>query len=248
MKYAYQGESIPQDKRKALNEKVLYLIDSGRCGECSISPEDIYNAYTGDGGLHGPERADYENYHAYSEAKKEIENGQFFTPPRLCEFITACLKLSEHDLVADLTCGMGSFFNFIPTEANIYGCELDVKAVKVAKFLYPEATVECRDIRTCQPETRFDYVVGNPPFHLKWWTKSGREIPSQMYYCLKAAEVLKPLGILALIVPQSFLADDFTDKGQIREMESRFSFLGQVLFPDNAFSSLGVSSFPTKLQ
>ena len=248
MKYAYQGESIPQDKRKILNEKVLYLIDSGRCGECSISPEDIYNAYTGDGGLHGLERADYENYHAYSEAKKEIENGQFFTPPRLCEFITACLKLSEHDLVADLTCGMGSFFNFIPTEANIYGCELDVKAVKVAKFLYPEATVECRDIRTCQPETRFDYVVGNPPFHLKWWTKSGREIPSQMYYCLKAAEVLKPLGILSLIVPQSFLADDFTDKGQIREMESRFSFLGQVLFPDNAFSCLGVSSFPTKLQ
>ena len=36
MKYAYQQESIPQDKRKALNEKVLYLIDSGRCGECSI--------------------------------------------------------------------------------------------------------------------------------------------------------------------------------------------------------------------
>ena len=51
MKYAYQEEPIPQDKRKALNEKVLYLIDSGRCGECSISPEDIYNAYTGDGGL-----------------------------------------------------------------------------------------------------------------------------------------------------------------------------------------------------
>lgn len=32
MKYAYQGESIPQDKRKALNEKVLYLIDSGAVG------------------------------------------------------------------------------------------------------------------------------------------------------------------------------------------------------------------------
>ena len=232
MKYAYQGESIPQDKRRTLNEKVLYLIDSNGCDACSISPEDIYNAYTGDGGLHGLERADYENYHAYSEAKKEAENGQFFTPPHLCEFITACLKLSEHDLVADLTCGMGNFFNYIPTEANTYGCELDIKAVKVARFLYPEATIECRDIRTCQPETRFDYVLGNPPFHLKWWTKSGRDMPSQMYYCLKAAEVLKPLGILALIVPQSFLADTFTDNGQIREMEKQFSFLGQVLLPD----------------
>lgn len=248
MKYAYQGESIPQDKRRTLNEKVLYLIDSNGCNACSISPEDIYNAYTGDGGLHGLDRADYENYHAYSEAKKEAENGQFFTPPHLCEFITACLKLSEHDLVADLTCGMGNFFNFIPTEANAYGCELDIKAVKVARFLYPEATIECRDIRTCQPETRFDYVLGNPPFHLKWWTKSGRDMPSQMYYCLKAAEVLKPLGILALIVPQSFLADTFTDNGQIREMEKQFSFLGQVLLPDNSFSYLGVNRFPTKLQ
>ena len=31
-------------------------------------------------------------------------------------------------------------------------------------------------------------------------------------------------------------------------MEKQFSFLGQILFPDNAFSYLGVSSFPTKLQ
>lgn len=123
-----------------------------------------------------------------------------------------------------------------------------MKAIKVARFLYPKATIECRDIRTCQPETRFDYVVGKPPFHLKWWTKSGKELSSQMYYCLKAAEVLKPLGILALIVPQSFLSDAFTDKGQIRDMERQFSFLGQVLFPDNAFPYLGVSRFPTKLQ
>mgnify|MGYP006922427798 CR=1 FL=1 len=38
---------------RALNEKVLYLIDSNGCNACSISPEDIYNAYTGDGRLHG---------------------------------------------------------------------------------------------------------------------------------------------------------------------------------------------------
>ena len=34
----------------------------------------------------------------------------------------------------------------------------------------------------------------------------------------------------------------------IREMELRFSFLGQVGLPDNAFACLGVESFPTKLQ
>ncbi len=39
--------------------------------------------------------------------------------------------------------------------------------------------------------------------------------------------MLKPLGILALITPYSFLADDFSDKAMIHEMEARFSFLGQ---------------------
>ncbi len=248
MKYNYQNTPIPQGQRKTLNEKVLYLIDGGAGPGCPVTPEDIYNAYTGDGGLHGLNRADYDNYNAYSEAKKEIENGQFFTPPRLCEFTARCLDPSEDSLIADLTCGMGSFFNFMPVEANLYGCDLDPKAVKVAKFLYPGASIECGDIRACQPETRFDYIVGNPPFHLKWRTKDGSEIPSQMYYCLKAAELLKPLGILALIVPRSFLGDSFSDGGQIREMEKRYSFLGQVLLPEDSFSGLGVSRFPTKLQ
>lgn len=90
MKYTYYGETIPPDQRKALNEKILCLIADGRPEDYGITREDIYNAYTGNGGLHGLERGDYENYHQFSEAKKEVENGQFFTPPRLCEFVTAC--------------------------------------------------------------------------------------------------------------------------------------------------------------
>ncbi len=248
MKYTYQTNPIPQNRRKELNEKVLYLIESKTAAMNGISQEDIFNAYTGDGGLHGLSRDDYSNYSEYSKAKKEVENGQFFTPPALCELILGSLKLSADDLVADLTCGMGNFLNFIPTKTNAYGCELDAKACRVARFLFPDANIECQDLRTYKPGVRFDYVVGNPPFNLTWWTEETGEIPSQMYYCVKAAELLKPLGILALIVPQSFLADTFTDGSQIRQMEKRFSFLGQISLPPDAFASMGVSSFPTKIQ
>lgn len=248
MKYRSEQSPIPRSERKKLNEKILHLIKKDNAAAYSITPEDIYNAYTGDGGLHGLERSDFEDYHAYSEAKKEMENGQFFTPHVLCDFVISCLQPSDSDLVADLTCGMGNFFNFLPTESNAYGCELDPRAFQVARFLYPAASIEQGDIRTYSPELRFDYVVGNPPFHLKWWISDGAEIPSHLYYCLKAAEVLKPMGILAVIVPQSFLADSFTDKGMIKKMERHFSFLGQVELPDTAFSSLGVTHFPTKLQ
>lgn len=157
------------------------------------------------------------------------------------------MKPTIYDAVADLTCGKGSFFNFMPVESNLYGCEIDARAYKVAHFLYPEANLKLTDIRTYQPDIRFDYVVGNPPFNLRWYVKEG-ECLSQFYYCLKAAELLKPLGILALVVPQSFLADVFMDGTMVREMESRYSFLGQVALPDSAFAQMGVSSFPTKLQ
>ena len=123
---------------------------------------------------------------------------------------------------------------------------MDSNAYKVARYLYPEANLELGDVRTYKPGIRFDYVVGNPPFHLKWWTESGNEMSSQLYYCVKAAELLKPLGILALVVPRSFLAESFLDGGMIREMEKRFRFLGQVALPDNAFASKGVSGMPTK--
>ena len=248
MNYQDQHTPVPQDQREELNKKIIYLIDSGKAEACGISREDIFNAYTGLGGLHGLKREDFANYHEYSEEKKRFESGQFFTPPALCELVMACLRPSEHDLVADLTCGMGNFFNYAPSIANVYGCELDMNAYKVARYLYPEANLTQGDIRTYQPEVRFDYVVGNPPFHLKWWVEDGKEMPSQLYYCVKAAELLKPLGILALVVPQSFLADDFLDKTMIHEMESHFWFLGQMVLPDDAFSRLGVSGMPTKLQ
>ena len=248
MKYAPSTEPVPQSSRRAVNEKLLYLIDSGACDTYGITKEDVFQGYTGNGGLHGLSRKDYENYHSYSEAKKELENGQFFTPPALCQFVVDCLQLERDDLVADLTCGMGNFFNVMPVEANVYGCELDTKAFKVASFLYPEANLVNKDIRNYMPQVRFDYVIGNPPFNLRWLSEDGREYLSQLYYCLKAAELLKPLGILALIVPCSFLADSFSDKSTIRKMEAHFRFLGQVLLPDNAFAQMGVPRFPVKLQ
>jgi type I restriction-modification system DNA methylase subunit len=132
-------------------------------------------------------------------------------------------------------------------EANLYGCELDVKAYKVAHHLYPSANLEHQDIRLYAPTIRLDYVVGNPPFNLDWWVETDTEIRSQLYYCTKAANMLKPYGILALIVPLSFLADAFSDSGMIKAVEKDFGFLGQIQLPDNAFTGMGVDHFPTKL-
>ena len=248
MKYEYYPKRRTEQERRELNEQILRLLQSEACEQAGVTDEDIFNRYTGDGGLHGLRRSDYENYNAFSAAKKELENGQFFTPPPLCEMIVSALRLTDTDLVADLTCGMGNFFNFLPNENTAYGCEVDPNACAVARKLYPQAHIVQGDIRDYEPQTHFDFVLGNPPFHLRWVMPDATVMPSHQYYCLKAAKLLKPLGILAVIVPASFLADSFSDKSAIRMMESRFSFLGQVMLPEHAFSDSGVDGFPTKLQ
>ena len=81
MKYAPSTEPIPQSSRRAVNEKLLYLIDSGACDTYGITKEDVFQGYTGDGGLHGLSRKDYENYHSYSEAKKSWKTASSLRRP-----------------------------------------------------------------------------------------------------------------------------------------------------------------------
>lgn len=248
MKYKIYPRPPRQEEREEFNRKLLKLIDNKETEKYKISNDDVYNAYTGDGGLHGLKRENYDNYHSYSKDKKEIENGQVFTPPKLAKLIVDCVSPAKDETVADLTCGAGAFFNFLPNEKNIYGCEIDIKAYKVAKFLYPDANIENKDIRSYKPMLRFDYVIGNPPFNLKWWVDNDEEMKSQLYFCKKAATLLKPKGIMAIIVPASFLADDFANGSDIALMEENFNFLGQISLPTNSFTSMGVEAFDTKLQ
>lgn len=244
MKYPIPVSFIPPSERESINRKVIQLIASSDLK--GITPTDIFQAYTGDGGLHGLERKDFGSYQAFSEAKKEIEQGQFFTPASLCEQVVSCVPVTEHDQVADLTFGMGNFFNFLPVEANVSGCELDTKAFNVARYLYPEANLVNGDIRYYRPEQKFDIIFGNPPFNI-YWKIGSDEIISQLYFLQKANEVLSPGGIMAVITPVSFLADEFTDKNFISQTEEKFSFLGQAKLAAGAFAQMGVKKFETKV-
>jgi len=244
MKYNIVDVNIPQEKRKEINDKILHIIDFSL--DCNISKEDIFNCYSGDGKLHNLQRSDYDNYYQYSEAKKIEENGQFFTPHKIAKMMVDCIKPTQTDLIADLTCGMGNFFNYLPVEQNIYGCELDIKAYKVAKYLYSNANLECQDIRYYNPNVKFDIVFGNPPFNLKWEINRD-EYLSQLYYYIKASELLKPAGILILITPDSFLKNDFMDSGMIKTIDNLFNFVGQFDLKPDSFKSIGVVNFQTKV-
>lgn len=247
MKYNYSNETIPQDQRKDINTKIEYIVNNNLSeSETGISKDDIFNAYTGLGGLHGLQFSSYNSYYDYQKAKAEIEQGQFFTPYKLVEWIYNCLHISNTDLVADLTCGHGAFASCCPVESNFYGCEIEGKSYRVAQYLYPDAKLENTDIRFYEPKVTFDYVVGNPPYNLRW-SKDDKNYLSEYYYCLKAAELLKPAGIMAIIVPLSFCADEFSDGGMIAGLNEHFNFICQVELDKNTFKHLGVENYKTKV-
>jgi hypothetical protein len=237
--YTITGQAISQSRRAEINEKILYGIENG---DTSLSPETVYNSYTGLGGLHNLRQASFGNYHEYAEAKKEFEMGQFFTPHHICKQMAGLVEPGITDTVLDMCCGMGNFFNHLPNLPNAYGFDVDGNAVTVAQYLYPDAHIETCDIRQYNPPQKFDVVIGNPPFNLDF-----DGMPSQFYYCTKAGEVLNPAGLLMVIVPYSFLESGFWDKTQVNILNRNFSFIGQMKLPGNAFETVGVEGFETKI-
>ena len=236
--YRIIPQNIPQHRRAEINEKILFSLASSR----PLPPETVYNCYTGDGGLHGLNQSDYSSYHAYSQAKKEIENGQFFTPHAVCRDLVAMLDIRHDESVIEMCCGSGNFINWLPNHSAVTAFDVDAKAVTVAKYLYPDAVITRDDLCRFEPSQRYDIAIGNPPFNLNL---SGEQ--SQMLWITKSAQCLTPGGILMAIVPASFLADEFQDKSAIEKVSNLLSFIGQSQLPPDAFNACGVNSFQTKV-
>lgn len=104
--YQIIPQQISQSARKTLNAKILSTIESG---DSSISTEEIYNGYTGIGGLHELKQADFTSYHDFAQAKREVEMGQFFTPHDICRQMIEAISPQPTEMVLDMCCGMGNF-------------------------------------------------------------------------------------------------------------------------------------------
>lgn len=239
MKYPIIANRIPQSQRAALNEKILMSVLRGKK---DFSSTDIYNYYTGIGGLHGLNTNDFENYHEYSEAKKSIEMGQFFTPHEICRTMVELAAPTPADMVLDMCCGMGNFFNHLPNEYNAYGFDIDENAVKIAKRLYPDANISVDDLTYYDPKMKFDLILGNPPFNL-----TIEEVKSQHFFTHKAYWLLNPGGLMLLVMPYSYLQNASTDRMYINMINRDFSFIGQTKLGASTFSAVGVDNYETKI-
>lgn len=229
---------IPQEKKREINQKILSIVDSEQ-NHPQITPSVIFNTYSPLGAIHGLEFNNYDNFHQFQEAKKDVTFGQYFTPLQVAKFLCLMLKIPREWKVADLTAGHGSLINFLQNpQENIYCNEWELKAYKLLKYLYPNINHVNKDIREYNTGELMDCIIGNPPFSLTWQYNKNT-YNSEVFYLLKSAEMLKPAGLCAIIVPESFIVDDFTDKGNINLINKHFNFIGQFVLPSNIFESVG---------
>lgn len=235
MIYKNNNVIVPKDKREEINKKILSIINTNDT-ECGITKQDIYDCYTGNGALHDCNRQDFDSYQKYAEAKQEFENGQFFTNSETSQYIINLLDISEDDLIGDLTCGKGSFFNYLPNLHNVYGCENDLQVCKVAQYLYPDANIVCEDIRNYNCPVKLDIIIGNPPYNLNM---DGEK--SQFVFLKKCYESLKPGGFCVFIMLEDFLKDDFLCSSQRRQVNDIFNFLAQMHLPNDSFKHYGIN-------
>lgn len=239
MKYPIIENHIPQDQRAELNEKILLSVLRGRK---NYSNTEIYNNYTGIGGLHGLNASDYDNYHEFAEAKRAVEMGQFFTPHEVCKKMVELAAPSPADTVLDMCSGICNFFNHLPNEHNAYGFDIDENAVKIAKRLYPDANITVDDMKYYDPKMKFDIILGNPPFNL-----TIEDVRSQHFFTHKAYWLLNPGGLMLLVMPASYLQSASADRMYINMINRDFSFVGQTRLDPDTFSSLGVQKYETKI-
>lgn len=228
MKYNNLSLPIAEHDRDQYNKLIVDQILTGEGHP--LTPEEVYNRFTGKGKLHDCKREDFSSYYAYSEAKKNVELGQFFTPHDLCRDLIDALQPPATFTICDLSCGSGNWYNFLPNEENLYGNEIDDDAYTVCRYLYPKAHIQKGDFLYYHPGQTFDLIIGNPPFNLR--TDRGL---SQWASIQKSEELLKYGGLLALIVPATFLADSFHEWHKIEWLNAHFHFVLQSHLPPSAF-------------
>ena len=95
------------------------------------------------------------------------ENGIFYTPPELAEKLKSYVDI-EPETVYDPTCGAGNLLKAFHENVKKYGQELDREQLELIDL--PEFHGYAGDTLTDDgfPEMKFDCIVANPPFSVKW--------------------------------------------------------------------------------
>lgn len=97
------------------------------------------------------------------------DKGIFYTPPELAELVKSYIDFTP-EMVYDPTCGDGALLSVFPDDTKKYGQEINQEQLDVAIDRLKSFTGYCGDTITDDGfrGEKFDCIVANPPFSIKW--------------------------------------------------------------------------------
>lgn len=179
----------------------------------------------------------------YASARASTLNAHY-TSPVVIKAIYGCLERMgfRNGNILEPSCGIGNFFGLVPEsfqDSQLFGVELDSITGRIAKQLYPQATIAISGFEeTALPDSFFDLAIGNVPFGGygvadKRYDKHKFLIHD--YFFAKTLDKVRPGGIIAFITSKGTM--DKQNPAVRKYIAERAELLGAVRLPNNAFQS-----------
>lgn len=216
----------------------------------------VLKQYTGWGGLRNAiftpnvykELKGYVSNQDLISIKKTLTNA-YYTPQELIKFIYQALSLLKRSFerILEPSAGHGLFFEFMPEEfsqAKLCAVEMDRISCRLMECLYPNVELFCGGFETCNLETTFDLIIGNPPYGRETLIDEHHMDLSNLrihhYFVAKCMRLLAPGGVLAMVLPRYFL-DNRRDHARELIHQEGGSLLAAYRLPDNLFADAKVT-------
>jgi N12 class adenine-specific DNA methylase len=251
-------------KEKALDNiaaiRTLRLVED-ESREASPGEKAVLARYSGWGALpnvfHPYPRSDWQEIardvrqnlsgEEYDSARASTPNAHF-TSPMVIQALWQAVErfgLGARAQILEPSMGVGHFFGLMP-ESLLPGCrrtgvELDGITARIAKQLYPDATIFAKGFEeTALPDSFFDAVIGNMPFgnypvHDPAYRNSPVTRTIHDYFLAKSLDKLRAGGVMALITSRYTM--DKQDATMRRYLAERADLVGAIRLPNTAFKA-----------
>jgi len=184
----------------------------------------------------------------FASARASTPNAHYSSPDVIKGIWEAMQRfgLQPGAQILEPSIGVGHFFGLMPDEllkgARRTGVELDAVTARIAKCLYPDATVFSKGFEdTPLPDNFFDAVVGNIPFgNYAVFDPAYRRTPALTrtihdYFLAKSLDKTRPGGVLALITSRYTMdKQEATIRSHLAE---RADLIAAIRLPDTTFKA-----------